>query len=403
MIMCTSPSGRPRRRLPAAVAVVGLAGSLAAGLSTSAGATAQPTVAATTTNQVDTATPVFSHPSRITNPLLPVNATQQFVQLGHEGPEARRQELTLLPATKVIAWNGSNVDARIAQFMAYADGRLIEIAIDYFAQDDTGAVWYFGEDVTNYADGVVVDHHGTWLAGRDGPPGMIMPAHPHVGDVYRPENIPGLVFEETTVDATGLTVDGPRGPVTGAIRVTERSPGAADEVKVFAPGYGEFQTDVAAGDEHTGIALSLPIDERDGAVPTDIADIAVSAKRIFDTASKRDWKQLTTLAAATSAAWSKAAAGPVPPRLKSQTGDAVSALQAAVNAHDAAAARTTAIVVLQAQLDLAEQYVDVDDTDTARLQNWQRQLTVDRNRGDQPGVLSDKLIIAAIRNRISPD
>ena len=33
----------------------------------------------------------------------------------------------------------------------------------------------------------------------DGPPAMIMPAHPQVGNVYRVENIPGLVFEEVHI------------------------------------------------------------------------------------------------------------------------------------------------------------------------------------------------------------
>jgi hypothetical protein len=42
---------------------------------------------------------------------------------------------------------------------------------------------------------------------------MIMPAHPKVGDVYRSENIPGLVFEQATVRSVTATVDGPRGPV----------------------------------------------------------------------------------------------------------------------------------------------------------------------------------------------
>ena len=37
------------------------------------------------------------------------------------------------------------------------------------------------------------DTHGTWIAGIDGPAAMIMPADPRPGDVYRPENIPGLV------------------------------------------------------------------------------------------------------------------------------------------------------------------------------------------------------------------
>ena len=63
----------------------------------------------------------------------------------------------------------------------------------------------------NYEDGVVADTDGTWLAGTDGPPAMIMPADPQVGEVYRPENIPDFVFEEVTVKSVGLTVRRPRG------------------------------------------------------------------------------------------------------------------------------------------------------------------------------------------------
>ena len=48
-----------------------------------------------------------------------------------------------------------------------------------------------------------------------------MPARPRVGDVYRPENIPGLVFEEVTVKKVDQTVRGPRG-APGAILVQER-------------------------------------------------------------------------------------------------------------------------------------------------------------------------------------
>ena len=76
---------------------------------------------------------------------------------------------------------------------------------------DDGSVWYFGEDVYNYADGVVRDTSGTWLAGKEGPAAMIMPGAPKVGDVNRPENIPGLVFEEVAVKAVDRTMAGPQG------------------------------------------------------------------------------------------------------------------------------------------------------------------------------------------------
>ena len=83
--------------------------------------------------------------------------------------------------------------------MAYSGGRLKEVALDFYAQADDGSVWYLGEDAFSYEDGLLNDLAGTWIAGKEGPVAMIMPASPQVGDAFRPENIAGLVFEEVTV------------------------------------------------------------------------------------------------------------------------------------------------------------------------------------------------------------
>jgi hypothetical protein len=72
------------------------------------------------------------------------------------------------------------------------------VAIDRYAQADEGSVWYFGEDVIDYVNGAAAFTEGTWLAGRDGPPAMIMPAKPKPGDVFRVENVIGIVFEALT-------------------------------------------------------------------------------------------------------------------------------------------------------------------------------------------------------------
>jgi hypothetical protein len=147
----------------------------------------------------------------------------QVLQLGQEGREALRVEVTRLPRAKAITWDGQRVDTVVSQYLAYVGHRIREVAIDYYAHADDGAVWYCGEDVANYEDGVVADHDGTWLSGKDGPPGRIMPGDPKVGAVYRPENIPGKVFEQdTTIRSIDETVDGPRGPVRGALLVGER-------------------------------------------------------------------------------------------------------------------------------------------------------------------------------------
>ena len=138
---------------------------------------------------VDRTTPAFSRPTEIDNPLFPIAQVTQSLQLGTVDGKPFRAEVTLLPGTKTT-WNGRQVPTRIHQYVAYSGGRILEVALDWYAQADDGSVWYFGEDVFNYEDGVVADTHGTWLAGKDGPPGMIMPANPSPGQVYGPRTSP---------------------------------------------------------------------------------------------------------------------------------------------------------------------------------------------------------------------
>jgi hypothetical protein len=54
----------------------------------------------------------------------------------------------------------------ILQDVSFVEGQLVEVTYDYFAQADDGGVYYLGEDVTNYENGWIADHAGTWLVGR---------------------------------------------------------------------------------------------------------------------------------------------------------------------------------------------------------------------------------------------
>src|SRR5215813_12126478 len=72
--------------------------------------------------------------------------------------------------------------------LARDDGEVVEKTNDYFAQDKAGNVWYFGEDTKEFENGKVVSTEGTWRAGvEDATPGVIMLAHPRVGDDYDQE------------------------------------------------------------------------------------------------------------------------------------------------------------------------------------------------------------------------
>ncbi len=357
-------------------------------------------VTAPDSERVDLEPPTFSNPTEIDNPLFPISELGQVIQLGEEAGAAVRTEVTLLPETRMIDFNGTPLEVLVSQFIAYEDGRVLEVALDFFAQADDGAVWYFGEEVTNYEDGEVLDHEGTWLAGQDGPPGMIMPADPQVGDVYRPENIPGFVFEEVTVQAVDQTVDGPTGPVEGAVVVQEALMDGLLEDKTFAPGYGEFAFAVEAEDEVVTMGLALPIDARPGAVPAPLTAIATAAAAALDAASSEDLDSLAGHLEEMTTEWDAHSAGDVPPQLAAQMDTALADLATAVDDGDAVAAQQAAIAVTHASLDLQLQFRPVRDVDQDRLALWNRQLDLDSESGGEGDVAGDEVVIATIEARL---
>ena len=390
-----TPEARPRSAGRLAVVGALVLGITTSALSAAAGAAPAPT------RRVDLAPPTFSDPTAITNPFFPIASVVQAVQLGAEGDVALRHEITLLDETRVIPWNGQDIEAVVSQFVAYGDGEILEIATDYFAQADDGSVWYLGEDVTNYDGGKVEDHDGTWLAGRDGPAGMIMPADPQVGDVYRPENIPGVVFEEVTVEQTGLTVEGPRGPVAGAIQVQEALQDGTLEDKVFAPGYGEFSASVASSDELATVAVAVPTDAIDGPAPEALDRLSDSAERLFDEGAHARWSRDRALAREAGRTVAAVSAGDVPPLLEDELADALGALDAAIAARSRTDVRQAALELELATLDLELQYRDPHAVDADRIEVWQRQRELHRAAGDAAAARSDRVIITAIADRLA--
>jgi hypothetical protein len=350
--------------------------------------------------RVDLDPPSFTHPTEITNPLFPISGLDQVIQLGAEGDVQLRHEITLLEETKNINWNGQDIEAVVSQFVAYGDGEILEIATDYFAQADDGAVWYLGEDVTNYEDGEVLDHDGTWLAGRDGPAGMIMPANPQVGDMFRPENIPGLVFEEVTVMKTGLTVEGPTGPVPDSILVQEALLDGSLEDKYYAPGYGEFQAIVAESDELVTVAVAAPTDHTDAREPRALDRLSDLSDRLYRATTGRGWSRLEFLARAVRRDAKMVNASVAPPFLRDQLNAAVASVDDAIEARSRKDLRQGAIDLELSTLDVELRFDDGDDVDEDRIGAWLRQVKLDRAAGDAIAVASDRVILGAIRTRL---
>jgi hypothetical protein len=349
--------------------------------------------------RIDLAAPSFSNPTEITNPLNPVSEVTSAVVLGKVDREPLRIEITLLPETRIVEWNGQPVECVVSQFVGYLDGRMKEVALDVFAQSDDGDVWYFGEDVANYADnGHIADMEGAWLAGRDGPPGVITPADPEVGDAYRSENIPGLVFEESTVKSIDMTVDGPRGRIDGAFEIDEHHPDGP-EVKQWAPGYGEFYT--RDGSDFELMALAVPTDALPGPPPAELTRISAGAAEIFGVSGALDWANASSAVEEMIADWASFRSAEVPELLAGQMRDALDALERAVRAREPADSRLAAVGVGVASLDLQLRHRPPAEIDLARLDLQAAALGVDAAAGDLPAVRSDVANLDWIRDRIA--
>jgi hypothetical protein len=348
--------------------------------------------------RVDLARPSFSNPTSITNPLHPSSRLDQVIYGGQVDGEPFRTEFTRMPDSKTIDWNGQQIRTVTWQYLAFQGGRIQELAYDWFAQADDGSVWYLGEDVSDYKDGVAYTHEGTWLAGKDGPGALIMPSEPKVGDAYRTENTPGIVFEEITVRQTGRTVPGPSGPVSGALVVRELHTDGKTEDKVFAAGYGEFSTGDAKGNLEAA-SLAMPTDARPGPVPAALTGLSAAVRGAFDAVGRRDWTGAAAASASLRRAWDAARAG-VPERLGKQLGRDVDLLAGAVKGHKEAAARAAALRVAQDDLDLRLRHQGVARTDLDRLALWARQLQADAAAGDAGSVTGDATTLGLTRERL---
>ncbi len=192
---------------------------------------------------------------QITNRYLPLSLLGPKVFTGEdtddEGETVQtRLESRLLPDTTVI----DGVTVAILEERAYEDGELIEVALDYFAQNGDGDVYYFGELVDNYVDGAVDNHDGHWLSGEDGnQPGLFMPARPQAGVTLTLEYAPGIAEDMATVLTLDEVADVPAGDYTNCLKTREFSPlePGIEEFKWYCPDVG------MAKEEGDGSVLEL--------------------------------------------------------------------------------------------------------------------------------------------------
>lgn len=324
--------------------------------------------------------PRFTHPTEITNPFYPVSLIGQAIALGMEGEQPFRNEVTLLPDTKMITWDGQQIEARVLQFVAYADGKLEEIAYDYFAQADDSSVYYLGEDVGNYEDGQLVNHEGSWLAGKDGAPAaLIMPAQPEVGQIFNPENLPGVVYETDEILSLTEKTTTPAGPIDNGLLVKETLMDGSIEYKVYAANFGIVEE--RAEDEQVNLVLLNRTDAKPGNVPEPLDTLEAQAEDIIDFVPGGKWERVTADVATLTGAWqayqTQAANDKVPQPFQEALRAALDRLQKTSAAKDAAGTMQAANDLSAAVVDMFTVYQPSRPTDLGRLDVLERQVVLD--------------------------
>ena len=160
----------------------------------------------------------FSHPLTIDNPLFPLVIGQTFIYRADLGDACEENHVTVTNHTKRIA---AGVTAREVHDVVYSAAtcgpvqnmQLTEDTLDWYAQDDSGNVWYLGEDTKECDASGCVQGQGSWEAGADvdhigsnGVAGLFMLADPRKGDGYQQEFYAGHAEDIAAVNGVDLDV-----------------------------------------------------------------------------------------------------------------------------------------------------------------------------------------------------
>ncbi len=189
-------------------------------------------------------------------PLTP--GTKWVYQATLKDGTIERNELEVLQEVR----NVMGVQATIVHDVVLVESQLVEETYDWYAQDKDGNVWYLGEDVDNYENGVIANHEGSWEWGVNGAlPGVIMWADPsaHLNEEYYQEFYAGEAEDKGQVLSVTEKVTIPFGSYENVVKTYDFSTADPDlkENKFYAAEIGNIrEIDLATGEEVVLIEFS---------------------------------------------------------------------------------------------------------------------------------------------------
>ena len=178
-----------------------------------------------------------------TNPFWVLTPGFHEVLEGQKSGNTSKVDITVTNGTRTTA-DGFNT--RVVEELDYVNGQLIETTEDYLAiSTRTNSVYYFGEAATQYQNGQVVGHSGSWESGVKGAHfGMLMPGTVLLGARFQQEVAPGIALDQSQIVNMEVSITVPLGTFQHCVVLQDTSgltPTGHAETKVFCPGVGEVQ------------------------------------------------------------------------------------------------------------------------------------------------------------------
>jgi uncharacterized protein (UPF0333 family) len=195
--------------------------------------------------------------TQIDNIYMPLIPGSTYIYNDTSGGQTSIDTVVVMNETKIVL----GVECVVVRDTLTLAGEVTEDTFDWYAQDLSGNVWYFGEDTREYSGGKVVSTAGTWEAGVDGAqPGILMLANPLAGLSYRQEYYKGEAEDvaEVLVLSTNATV--PFGQYDNVLRTREWStldPSGVED-KYYAPGIGCILEFSINGNDHVELIDYIP-------------------------------------------------------------------------------------------------------------------------------------------------
>jgi len=183
--------------------------------------------------------PASDWSSRGTNPyfVLEPGHTMEFAD------KSGKEHLTITVTDKTRIIDG--VETRLVVESEMVGGKPKEISRNYFAiSKSTNDVYYFGEDVDMYKNGVVTSHDGSWISGVNGAKfGLFMPGKINIGAGFYQELAPGVAMDRFKIKSTAISFDTPAGHFDHCLQIEETTPLEPDSIaiKLYAPSVGLLQ------------------------------------------------------------------------------------------------------------------------------------------------------------------